>query len=131
MDLRRFGLLVAQRPSSQHGGMCLLVAQTMASDLLLGGGSARRLFQPSNFFTKRSTALFLNLSSPTAVFLLKLGSVSGLFPSLAAAVVVFLPLKRALPKITSPFCRRRRPDGVCPSTCIPPPCYFFWHEERR
>lgn len=37
----------------EHGGMCVLVAQTMASELLLEGEGALRLSKPSNFFIKR------------------------------------------------------------------------------
>lgn len=50
----------------KHGGMCLLVAQTMASELLLGGGgSARRLFQRSNFFIKKGNVYCLPHTSTT------------------------------------------------------------------
>lgn len=81
--------------------MCLLVAQTMASEFLLGGGGAR-WFQPSNFLLKETPFLFVSLHSATTIFVLKRGLLSVRFPSFprcCRSSRVFLPVKRAPPKL--------------------------------
>lgn len=90
--------------------MCLLVAQTIASELLLGGGVYGDYF---NFFIKRGTVLFVSFHQATTVYVFNpgyasLGYISFLCCSNRRVFCFF-----ALPKTASPFCRRRRPDGIC------------------
>lgn len=87
----------------KHGGMCLLVAQTMASELLLGGGEHEDYLSRLTFSLKKNIFLFVPLHSVTQYLSSSDGVlVSFIFPSIAAAVVVvvfigfFSPVKRAL-----------------------------------
>lgn len=104
--------------------MSLLVAQTMATELLLGGrrrGVLGRLFQPSNFFIKRGTAVFLPLLLATTTFALKprreLVCISS--PCCSCRRVFFFPLffffnQSSLPyqNCVALFCQRRRPGWI-------------------
>lgn len=112
--LPEVGLVVAQRPSSKHGGMCLLVAQTMASDLLLGGGVHE------DYFPTFSLKGALYCLSPPLCYCNICPQARGCFhgyissPCCSSSRRVFF---FTLPKNYVAFCRRRRPDGVCLPTC--------------
>ena len=121
------GCCPAAELKKHGGGMCLLVAQTMASELLVGGG---RLLQSSNFFIKRGTVLFVSLHSATTIFVLKTRvclSRSDFLPLLllqqsqSSCFSFFLPVKRALPKIASSFVGGAVQTGFVCLHGFPPP----------
>lgn len=123
--LPEVGLVVAQRPSSKHGGMCLLVAQTIASDLLLGGG-ARRLF--SNFFIKkqqRTVCLLCCNICPQARGCF-LGYISSPCCSSRRGSFFFCPTK----KNTSPFVGGAVQTGLFCLPVLPPPLWLTTRSSR-
>lgn len=108
------------------GGMRLLVAQTMASELLLllgeerRKGGTRRLFQPSNFFIKkeRDTIFVCPLPHPpTTIFVPQLAShflyVPFLLLQQSSCVCFFWPVERASPKKKKKTMRRLLSAAPC------------------
>lgn len=109
-------------PSGQaekhHGGMCLLVAQTMAIELWVGGGP-HRFFNTLTFSLKWPRVCRL-LPLPMLFFVIWERVFPNYYISFPAAVVVILPVKLALPKLRR-ICRRRRPDKIS-FLCV----FLFW-----
>lgn len=99
--------------------MCLLVVQTMASELLLGGGVHEDYFNRLTFSLKEAPFCLCPITRlPQSVFNRGYGLL-GYISFLAAVIVVFFA-SQACPtkKNCVAFCRRRRPDGICLPTFI-------------
>lgn len=116
----RVVLVVAQRPSLKARRNVSACCPNNGQWVAAGRGSARRLFQPSNFFIKRGTVLFVSDYQATTVYVFNRGyGLLGYISFLAAVIVVFFA-SQACPtkKNCVAFCRRRRPDGICLPTFI-------------
>lgn len=103
--------------------MCLLVAQTMASELLLGGGGGGGGMEiiPANFFIKKKKGgTIVCLRSLTTIFVLKRGVfMSRLYFLPFAAVVVFFfslpPKKKKMRRLLSAAPSRHPVSALCVS----------------
>lgn len=108
--------------------MCLLVAQTMASELLLGGGVHEDYFSRLTFSLKRGTILFVSFHSATTIFVLKRGYASLgyiFFPCCSSRRVFFFASQACPTKIASPFVGGAVQTGFVCLHVFSTPCHWF------
>lgn len=108
----RFVLVVTQRPSFKARWNVSACCPNNGQWVAAGRWGARRSFKPFNFSNKRDAVSFVFLHFATTVCLKARVCFHRLFPSLAAAVVVFFASQACPTKNCVAFCRRRDPDGV-------------------